>query len=1285
MGAAKGNETGHWEPERLVACHDRILAALGSRWDDWRAVDRMKAKTEQIDGWTDELAHLIEEEYGSSSLFVLKDPRICRLLALYRDVLARNGITPRYVLPIRNPLAVARSLAARNGMSEPYAALLWLRHVLDAEAETRGSARSITNYDAFLLDWQPTVASLLEGSGRDWPVTMEEAAPAVDAFLSPELRHHETSADELDAAPGIPDLVKQAYRHFLALSGPADPTPAFGALDRIKETLDQSARQIGDATFLEMRTRESRLDAEIGDRDAQISDRDAELQSRAIRIEAAGVDIARLADSLASASEDIKDLQRRLDKAHGDSDALRSEVKAREHSEQMLSVKISELKDEHERDTLRIIEQKNIEIRQRNWIIEQHETALSKIRNSKAHKAAKAIVEPAEALATRLKSFVSLRIVPMASLARLSFALLMRPRSFARAVSARRVRTAASLLAKSPQQFIDVSETYFRRLRHRTGSLPLPTYLPTVTSMDRGQSVAGLVSILIVNFNGRHHFDELFASLSNNSYEKYEIIVVDNASTDGSVAFIRQRMPSAKIIELDVNVGFAEANNIGAEAARGEYICLLNNDTRVAPDFLSELVNCLKGDGRIAAAAPKLRFWAQFVSLDLDLEPGRELLLDVSALERSTPEYVKHFFLSGCSEPLRDGDLRLRKLSRSVRILVPFDAARGEIGLRVKSEGDGVSVAARAGSAEPKPFAIPADQWTTLQLDLTAANDSPSWIINNAGSEITNHGVVRDIGFSHPDDGAYDEPSFVDALCGCVTLIRRDALKNQPIFAGRFFAYYEDMDLSLRLRRSGFSLAYCPTSVVYHKHASSSGENSPFFRYYVNRNRILFYALHFAATFWLPRYDQARAELVHLKLAYSTPSASPDEAAFALRIDQLLADWEAFLPLIEQGRFYERNRHFPRIAIYDSFWNTLGGGEYHAGVIAEALQSHGVVDLVSETEFDIPTIERQFHLDLSECRRTLVPAVSLHHDPAVTQNYDIFINATFSSDLCNRAEKSAYILYFPYSLDGRREKDLAFLQTYDHFLGCADYVGLWCERRWKVKAETLYPSAQGNDALPGETTRKRKLILNVGRFFWQGHNKKQLELVHAFRRLVEEKRIHDEWQLVFAGQVEQGNQDYFDTVAAAATGLPVTFRPNIARSDLIDLYSEAAIYWHATGLNERLDLYPDRAEHFGITTVEAMRFGCVPVVINAGGQPEIVQDGVNGFLFADEPELIEKTTKLAALFGAADPTPYLALSHRAHARALDFSKENTQARIVEILDLKPLSARPALDIIQPAH
>lgn len=101
------------------------------------------------------------------------------------------------------------------------------------------------------------------------------------------------------------------------------------------------------------------------------------------------------------------------------------------------------------------------------------------------------------------------------------------------------------------------------------------------------------VSIIILNWNGKHHLSECLDSLSFLDYPNYEIVLVDNDSQDGSVPFVKLNYPHVHIIQNDRNLGFSEGNNVGIRYALSqgaEYIILLNNDTRVEPDFITHLI-----------------------------------------------------------------------------------------------------------------------------------------------------------------------------------------------------------------------------------------------------------------------------------------------------------------------------------------------------------------------------------------------------------------------------------------------------------------------------------------------------------------------------------------------------------------------------------------------------------------------------------------------------------------------------------------------------------------------
>jgi len=109
-----------------------------------------------------------------------------------------------------------------------------------------------------------------------------------------------------------------------------------------------------------------------------------------------------------------------------------------------------------------------------------------------------------------------------------------------------------------------------------------------------------LVSIVIVNYSGKNYLEKCLSSLSQTNYENYEIILVDNQSSDDSVSFVKQNYPEIQVIELNKNFGFAVPNNIGSRLAKGKYLVFLNNDTQVTKDWLVELVKPLESDKNIA-------------------------------------------------------------------------------------------------------------------------------------------------------------------------------------------------------------------------------------------------------------------------------------------------------------------------------------------------------------------------------------------------------------------------------------------------------------------------------------------------------------------------------------------------------------------------------------------------------------------------------------------------------------------------------------------------------------
>jgi len=114
------------------------------------------------------------------------------------------------------------------------------------------------------------------------------------------------------------------------------------------------------------------------------------------------------------------------------------------------------------------------------------------------------------------------------------------------------------------------------------------------------------VSVVVVNWNRKEYLARCFEAVLTQRYPNIETILVDNGSHDGSVELVKERFPNVRLIALDTNRGFAQANNIGISASSGVFVMTLNNDTQMAPDCISTLVEALEGHPEIYACAPKI-------------------------------------------------------------------------------------------------------------------------------------------------------------------------------------------------------------------------------------------------------------------------------------------------------------------------------------------------------------------------------------------------------------------------------------------------------------------------------------------------------------------------------------------------------------------------------------------------------------------------------------------------------------------------------------------------------
>ena len=144
-----------------------------------------------------------------------------------------------------------------------------------------------------------------------------------------------------------------------------------------------------------------------------------------------------------------------------------------------------------------------------------------------------------------------------------------------------------------------------------------------------------------------------------------------------------------------------------------------------------------------------------------------------------------------------------------------------------------------------------------------------------------------------------------------------------------------------------------------------------------------------------------------------------------------------------------------------------------------------------------------------------------------------------------------------------------------------------------------------------------------------------------------------------AGGAGEGDKEYIESLKKMAQGYEVYFYPNLSFEDLKILFGESQIYWHATGFGED---DPKKFEHFGITVVEAMAAGCIPVVINKGGLKEIVDQGINGYLWDTIDQLKEFTLSIT------EQKSLEKFTKNSIQKSKDFSKEKFVEKIRKLVN-----------------
>jgi hypothetical protein len=236
------NDRGFWESATTYSLHDQLFAALGSAWDDPYPL---------VDGWLETgaaraakraIADHIDQEFAGSKMFVVKDPRLSRLLPLWFQALDERLVEPVVVIPFRNPLEVAASLERRDGLPLAQSLLIYILGNLEAERASRGRRRVFQLYEDLISDWRSFAEKLANAGGPRGNGLAAQTTTEVEEFLTPDLHHHHATRESLAYLPDGAAMLVEMHDGMVQVAATGDEMALRACFDQIRERIWEPAK-----------------------------------------------------------------------------------------------------------------------------------------------------------------------------------------------------------------------------------------------------------------------------------------------------------------------------------------------------------------------------------------------------------------------------------------------------------------------------------------------------------------------------------------------------------------------------------------------------------------------------------------------------------------------------------------------------------------------------------------------------------------------------------------------------------------------------------------------------------------------------------------------------------------------------------------------------------------------------------------------------------------------------------------------------------------------------------
>lgn len=342
-----------------------------------------------------------------------------------------------------------------------------------------------------------------------------------------------------------------------------------------------------------------------------------------------------------------------------------------------------------------------------------------------------------------------------------------------------------------------------------------------------------------------------------------------------------------------------------------------------------------------------------------------------------------------------------------------------------------------------------------------------------------------------------------------------------------------------------------------------------------------------------------------------------------------------------------------KAAIYNPYLDTLGGGERYTLTFAKVLAEIGY-------DVDIEWLDSNIKAKLSKRFGIKLPdSIKIVDSVNRGENYDLCFWVTDGSIPTLRASKNYLHFQVPFhDVNGNSLLNKMKLFRVNKIICNSNFTKKVVDNEYGFNSIVLHPPI---DVVSFRQMRKTNQICYVARFSNLIQNKGHSILIEQFKRLTKHKEFKG-WKLILAGGVEIGASNNIKVLKKQAKGFNVEFVESPTFAEIKIIVGQSKIFWSGSGFGIDEQKNPEKTEHFGMTLVESMSAGCVPVVYSAGGHKEIIEDGVNGYLWAKKNDLVKLTKEIICT-----PKLLLNLSKKAAESSKKFGYQEFKKEVLQII------------------